>query len=101
MATRGSISKNTITKTLLKTFEGSFINDKNIVIPMREEGEELQIKVTLTCAKNSVAAPSITSQTSPSPSSAQHTKFSSPAPAASPSAEEKANIAKMLASLNL
>ena len=54
MAARGSESKNIITAKLLETFAGSFIYDKNIIIPMVENGESLQIKIALTCAKTNV-----------------------------------------------
>ena len=54
MAARGSESKNIITAKLLETFAGSFIYDKNIIIPMVENGESLQIKIALTCAKINV-----------------------------------------------
>ena len=54
MAARGSESKNIITAKLLETFAGSFIYDKNIIIPMVENGENLQIKIALTCAKTNV-----------------------------------------------
>ena len=51
---RGTESKNIITAKLLETFAGSFIYDKNIIIPMVENGESLQIKIALTCAKTNV-----------------------------------------------
>ena len=51
MAARGSESKNIITAKLLETFAGSFIYDKNIIVPMVENGESLQIKIAVTCAK--------------------------------------------------
>ena len=51
MAARGSESKNIIIAKLLETFAGSFIYDKNVIIPMVENGESLQIKIALTCAK--------------------------------------------------
>ena len=56
MAARGSESKSVITKKILETFEGSFLNDggKEIRIPMMEGGEVVQIKVTLTAAKINV-----------------------------------------------
>lgn len=54
MAARGSESKNIITAKLLETFAGSFIYDKNIIVPMVENGESLQIKIALTCAKTNV-----------------------------------------------
>ncbi len=55
MAARGSESKNIITTKLLETFAGSFIYDKNVIIPMVENGESLQIKIALTCAKTNVS----------------------------------------------
>ena len=54
---RGSIAKEEIIQKILKDFEGSFVNDKEIRIPWIENGESLQIKVALTCAKVNVVAP--------------------------------------------
>lgn len=51
---RGSQSKETITKKILETFEGSFINDKEIRIPIEENGEVIEIKCVLTAAKVNV-----------------------------------------------
>lgn len=57
MALKGSILKKEITDKILATFEGSFLyNDgKEIRIPGLEEGQELQVKVALTCAKTNVS----------------------------------------------
>ena len=52
---RGSEAKEKITKQILETFEGSFPYDKEIRIPVEENGEIVQIKVTLTCAKVNVS----------------------------------------------
>ena len=54
MAARGSIAKEQIIAKLLETFEGSFKYDKEIRIPITENGELLQIKCVLTCAKTNV-----------------------------------------------
>ena len=54
---RGSVAKEEIIQKILKDFEGSFVNDKEIRIPWVENGETLQIKVALTCAKVNVVAP--------------------------------------------
>ena len=54
---RGSIAKEEIIQKILKDFDGSFVNDKEIRIPWVENGETLQIKVALTCAKVNIAAP--------------------------------------------
>ena len=51
---RGSISKEIVTKKILETFQNSFIYDKEIRIPMVEDGAEVQIKITLTAAKTNV-----------------------------------------------
>ena len=54
MAAKGSVSKEMITQKILETFAGSFKYDKEIRIPIIEDGAEVQIKVTLICAKTNV-----------------------------------------------
>lgn len=53
---KGQIAKAEITKKILSNFDGAFLyNDgKEIRIPMVENGENIQIKVTLTAAKENV-----------------------------------------------
>ena len=51
---KGTVSKTQITNKILELFPGSFTYDKEIRIPIIEDGEEIQIKVTLTCAKTNV-----------------------------------------------
>ena len=51
MAAKGSQAKEEITKKILEVFDGAFINEKEIRIPWVENGETVQIKVALTCAK--------------------------------------------------
>jgi hypothetical protein len=51
---KGAEAKQIITQKILETFEGSFPYDKEIRIPIQENGETVQIKVTLTCAKVNV-----------------------------------------------
>lgn len=51
---KGAVSKEKITQKLLATFDGSFKYDKEIRIPIIEDGEQIQIKCTLTCAKTNV-----------------------------------------------
>jgi hypothetical protein len=53
--TRGALSKEEATKKILEVFPGSFIYEKEIRIPFVEEGEEIQLKCALTCAKVNVA----------------------------------------------
>lgn len=54
MATKGTQSKAIVTKKILDTFEGSFQYDKEIRIPLIEDGSEIQLKCVLTCAKTNV-----------------------------------------------
>ena len=100
MAARGSESKNIITAKLLETFAGSFIYDKNIIIPMVENGENLQIKIALTCAKTNVesgmdnAIPGTTASTIITPKIDNHG-------VAEVTEEEKQNVLKAMAALGL
>ena len=48
---RGAVSKTKATEMILKAFPGSFAYDKEIRIPFQEDGEEIQLKCVLTCAK--------------------------------------------------
>lgn len=54
MATKGATSKTIATKKILEVFEGSFQYDKEIRIPFIEDGNEIQLKCVLTCAKTNV-----------------------------------------------
>ena len=56
MAAKGAIAKEEVAQLILKTFPGAFKYEKELRIPMMENGEMLQIKVTLTAAKNMVNA---------------------------------------------
>ncbi len=53
---KGQIAKEEIKKKILEVFEGSFTYDKEIRIPVVENGETVEIKVALTCAKVNVGA---------------------------------------------
>ena len=59
---KGAIAKSEITNKILEAFEGSFTYNegKEIRIPFVENGEVVQIKVTLTAAKVAVSAGSDT-----------------------------------------
>jgi hypothetical protein len=56
MAAKGAILKQEVMEKILETFPGSFLyNDgKEVRINGVEEGQQLQIKVTFTCAKTPV-----------------------------------------------
>ena len=51
MALKGSQAKEEITKKILEVFPSAFQYDKEIRIPWTENGEQVQIKLTLTAAK--------------------------------------------------
>ena len=101
MAARGSESKNIITAKLLETFAGSFIYDKNIIVPMVENGESLQIKIALTCAKTNVesgmdnAIPGTTASTITTPKAIDNHGI------AEVTEEEKQNVLKAMKALGL
>ena len=54
MAIKGAQAKLEITNRILELFPGSFKYDKEIRIPVIENGEEVQIKISLTAAKVNV-----------------------------------------------
>ena len=103
MAVKGTESKKLITQTILDTFKGSFLyNDgKEIRIPIEENGEEVQIKVTLTAAKVNVslgddsAIPGNYSQNIAD----NAISTSNIVEKTAPTAEEKKNVADLLKSL--
>ena len=99
MAARGAESKEKVMQNILKTFPGAFKYDKEIRIPMIENGEEVQIKVTLTAAKTNVASGRDTAMPG---ESVAFTASSAPAQlkhdvaTMEPTAEEKENISNFL-----
>lgn len=56
MALKGAQAKEEITKKILAIFPSAFQYDKEIRIPWTENGEQVQIKLTLTAAKVMVNA---------------------------------------------
>lgn len=53
---KGAIAKKEIMQKIIEMFPGSFLynNDKEVRINSTEEGNPIQIKITLTCAKTPV-----------------------------------------------
>lgn len=114
---KGQVSKAQITNKLLEIFDGAFLyNDgKEIRIPMIEDGNEVQIKVALTCAKDNVipgadnALPGAAAQTKTDNSvytfgttmSATVTENKEIKPVVEPTAEERANVKSLLEALGL
>lgn len=111
MAARGAEAKEKVMQNILATFPGAFKYDKEIRIPMVENGEELQIKVTLTAAKNMVAAggdtaiPGAKAMEIASQNTAQaYANVGNPLVGyepAEPTAEERKNVSDLLTLLGL
>ena len=97
---KGTLSKEIVAKKILETFEGAFEYGKELRIPLIEGGEQVQIKVTLTCAKENVecGADNATPGDFPTPFKAVTPERTEPI---APTADEKANVAALLRSLGL
>lgn len=101
---KGQESKNIVSKKILEIFEGSFAYDKEIRIPMIENGEEIQIKVTLTAAKVAVTPGSENAVPTAAPVDNNRIDFTAQPvkdTIVEPTAEEKENVKNLLKSLGL
>lgn len=98
---KGANAKIEVTKKILSTFENAFEYGKEIRIPVMEDGAMVQIKVTLTCAKENVecGADNAVPGEFPTPVNAAPTPVRTEPVA--PTAEEKKNVADMLRMLGL
>ena len=100
MALKGSISKEIVAKKILETFEGSFQYEKEIRIPMEEDGNQIQLKCVLTCAKTNVepngenAIPGEVTPVAAGVPASERTFVE-------PTQEEKDNVQKLMQMLNL
>ena len=108
MAAKGSVLKEQIIQKILETFPGAFKYDKEVRIPGDEGGEELQIKVTFTCAKVNVepgedtAVPGATVTKEKTNSTSESTPIAgSTMKLEKPTEEEKKNVEDLLTKLGL
>lgn len=106
MAVKGQIAKEEITKKILEIFPSAFQYDKEIRVPWTENGEQVQIKLTLTAAKVMVNAggdAAIPGGTAEEVAAApvQANLDASKATNIETSAAEKENLSKLLRSLGL
>lgn len=101
---RGAVAKEIVFKKILETFEGSFMYNggKECRIPIDENGIPIQIKVTLTAAKDNVdpsgeniAPAAVAKEEGPVGN------FPAPHKKTEVTEEEKANIESLLKSLGL
>lgn len=98
---KGSESKEKIIAKILEVFPGAFRYEKELRIPMMEDGSEVQIKVTLTAAKTNVERDSDIDIPGAQVESVQFADASTVNAAIEPSEEEKQNVAELVARLGL
>lgn len=96
---RGDAAKDLITKTILSTFEGSFVSDKKIYISVNDgsSGEVVQIAVSLTMPKTPIAGGGDNAPSTSSSGGAPATEFT-PTELAP---EDKAKIEDLKRKLNI
>ncbi len=101
---RGQVSKATATETILKAFPGSFVYDKEIRLPFVEEGEEIQLKCVLTCAKTNVMEgneDALPGELNSNIINFENNSAESTSSHIEPTAEEKKNIKDLMEALGL
>lgn len=102
---KGQASKQSVEAVLLQTFPGAFKYDKEIRVPMVEDGAEVQIKITLTAAKTNVACGGDTAipgaATMVSGSADGPSVVSNVSQEIKPTEEEQARVKALMESLNL
>jgi hypothetical protein len=101
MAVKGAAAKAEITSKILAAFPGSFQYDKEIRVPVMENGEEVQIKVVLTAAKVNVANGADTALPGDFPAPVNAPVTPEKSGPIEPTAEEKANVSALLRKLGL
>ena len=97
MAAKGAVSKQIVTDKIIEMFPGAFIYGKELRIPMDEDGQTVEIKVALTCAKTNVGGDGVFVD-----NQGQASAFPDATPASTePTEEEKENISKLMDRLGL
>ena len=100
MAARGQESKNIVGNKILEVFPDAFLEGKIIRIPFIEDGSEVQIKVTLTAAKDNLphGAEAPSGDLEPSDNGVT---ASTEAQLTEPSAEELENVRRLMEKFSL
>lgn len=98
---KGALSKQEATQKILELFPGSFVYDKEIRIPFTEEGEEIQLKCALTCAKVNVAVGGENAMPGEDISTIVTTNTATPVEKTVVSDEEKENLRRMMAAIGI
>ena len=92
---RGTQAKQFVTDKIMETFKNAFVYGKELRIPLEEDGQRVEIKVALTCAKTNVGGDSASVE------SQAESNVAVNVPAAVPSEEEKQNISDLMSRLGL
>jgi hypothetical protein len=92
---KGAIAKGEVITKIKEVFPEAFEYGKELRIPLEEDGQRVEIKVALTCAKTNVGGDgaSVESQV--------ESNVAVNVPAAAPSEEEKQNISDLMSRLGL
>ena len=98
---KGSVSKEKVAQKILELFPEAFAYEKEIRVPMIEDGAEVQIKVTLTCAKNNVERNGDTALPGDFPAPVNQAPAPMNTAPAKPTDAEKQTVADLLKSLGL
>lgn len=95
MAIRGAVAKQEVINKILEVFPNAFVHDKTIRIPTMEDGQEIQIKLTLTAAKDLVV-PNADKAIPAAVLAPKQPVSTVSAAAIQPTPEEKANVERFL-----
>lgn len=98
MAIRGAVAKQEVIDKILEVFPNAFVHDKTVRIPTMEDGQEIQIKLTLTAAKDLVA-PNADKAIPAAVLAPKQPVSTVSAAAIQPTPEEKANVERFLKSI--
>ena len=98
MAIRGAVAKQGVIDKILEVFPNAFVHDKTIRIPTMEDGQEIQIKLTLTAAKDLVA-PNADKAIPAAALTPKQPASTISADTIQPTPEEKANVERFLKSI--
>ena len=92
---KGAVAKQEVLTKIKEIFPEAFEYGKELRIPMEEDGQRVEIKIALTCAKTNVGG-----DAAPEASGLQFEDAPN-APSAAPTEEEKQNIANLMDRLGL
>ena len=104
---KGAFAKTQVFKGIMEHFPNAFWEEENKIlrVPINEDGVSVEIKVTLTAAKTNIGDGHLASAFDLAGTSVKASSESAPAQEASGSTEmseeEKANVARLMASLGL